>query len=91
MEERGENAQQLIVATTDAEKGALRELADAEGWTSFIVPDDVGGRFSVLTPVGLFPLAYAGVDIKALRRGAIDCARACREKNEKGINGVRER
>jgi len=81
LEERGENAQQLIVATTDAEKGALRELADAEGWTSFIVPDDVGGRFSVLTPVGLFPLAYAGIDIRALRQGAIDCALGCREKN----------
>ena len=75
-----DNAQSLIVATTDAKKGALRRLADAEGWTSFIIPDDVGGRFSVLTPVGLFPLAYAGVDIDALLNGATDCAKYCKEK-----------
>ncbi len=79
LEKRGADARRLIVATTDAAKGALRELADAEGWESFIVPDDVGGRFSVLTPVGLFPLAYAGIDIDALLDGATDCARACAE------------
>ncbi len=70
-----------IVATTDKNKGALRELADSEGWETFIVPDNVGGRFSVLTPVGLFPLAYMGVDIDALVGGATECAIACREKN----------
>ncbi len=70
----------LVIATTDARKGALRELTDAEGWTSFVVPDNVGGRFSVLTPVGLFPLAYAGIDVDALLAGASDCAVACRGK-----------
>ena len=75
-----ENARPMIVATTDAKRGALRQLADAEGWESFIIPDDIGGRFSVLTPVGLFPLAYAGIDIDALLAGAIDCARYCKEE-----------
>jgi len=70
-----------IVATTDANKGALRTLADEKRWETFVVPDDVGGRYSVLTPVGLFPLAYAGVDIDALIGGAGECAIACREKN----------
>jgi glucose-6-phosphate isomerase len=74
------NAQSIIVATTDAKKGALRKLADAEGWASFVIPDDIGGRFSVLTPVGLFPLAYAGVDIDALLAGAADCAKYCKER-----------
>ncbi len=68
-----------IVATTDGEKGALRELAESEGWVTFVVPDNVGGRYSVLTPVGLFPLAYAGVDVDALVGGATECALACRE------------
>jgi len=70
-----------IIATTDKEKGALRQLVASEGWTSFVVPDDVGGRYSVLTPVGLFPLAYAGVDIDALLAGATETAVACREKS----------
>jgi len=70
-----------IVATTDHAKGALRKLADTEGWVSFDVPDDVGGRYSVLTPVGLFPLAYAGIDIDALVTGAIEASIACREKS----------
>ena len=59
-----------IVATTDKHKGVLREWADREGWPTLPVPDDVGGRFSVFTPVGLFPLAFAGVDIDALLDGA---------------------
>jgi glucose-6-phosphate isomerase len=64
-----------ITAVTDAQRGALRGLADSEGFETYIIPDDVGGRFSVLTPVGLVPLAAAGVDI----RGLVDGARAMRE------------
>jgi glucose-6-phosphate isomerase len=74
-------AGRLIVATTDRQKGALRNLADSQGWESFVVPDNVGGRYSVLTPVGLFPLAYAGIDIDALLGGATECAIACRGTN----------
>jgi len=59
-----------IVVTTDKEKGALKTLADTEGYRSFVIPDDVGGRFSVLTPVGLLPLACAGIDIRHLMEGA---------------------
>lgn len=58
------------IAITDSSKGALRKLADKEGYTSFIIPDNVGGRFSVLTPCGLLPIAVAGFDIKELVRGA---------------------
>ena len=68
-------AAKRITAITDAERGALRTLADEEGYRTFVVPDDVGGRFSVLTPVGLVPLAVAGVDVRALVAGA----RAMRE------------
>jgi glucose-6-phosphate isomerase len=75
-----ENAGKLIVATTDRKKGALRQLADSEGWETFVVPDDIGGRYSVLTPVGLFPLAYAGIDVDALVGGATECALACRDE-----------
>jgi glucose-6-phosphate isomerase len=59
-----------VVATTDQHKGVLRQYADAEGWATLPVPDDVGGRFSVFTAVGLLPLAYAGVDVQALLTGA---------------------
>ena len=65
-------AQKRIVAITDAAKGALRSLATKEGYKTFVIPDNVGGRFSVLTPVGLLPIAVAGNDIKALVRGAQD-------------------
>jgi glucose-6-phosphate isomerase len=65
-----EVAKQRIVAITDARKGALRTLADQEGYKTFIIPDNVGGRFSVLTPVGLLPIAVAGHDIQALVEGA---------------------
>ncbi|MCH5334427.1 MAG: glucose-6-phosphate isomerase [Alistipes sp.] len=61
-----------IVAVTDRARGALKKLATDEGYPTFVIPDDVGGRFSVLTPVGLLPLAAAGVDIAALVRGARD-------------------
>lgn len=63
-------ASKLIVAITDAQKGALRKLATEEGYKTFVIPDNVGGRFSVLTPVGLLPIAVAGYDIKALVEGA---------------------
>ena len=63
-------AAERIVAITDAARGALKTLATQEGYPTFVIPDDVGGRFSVLTPVGLLPLAVAGIDIKALVAGA---------------------
>ena len=65
-------ARKVIVAVTDAKRGAARTTADNEGYKSFIIPDNVGGRFSVLTPVGLLPIAIAGYDIKALVKGAAD-------------------
>ena len=76
-EERGKDmARKVIVAVTDAKKGAARTTADKEGYTSFIIPDNVGGRFSVLTPVGLLPIACAGFDIDALVKGAQDMEKA---------------
>ena len=76
-EQRGkEMAKKVIVAVTDAKKGAARTTADKEGYTSFIIPDNVGGRFSVLTPVGLLPIAAAGFDIAELVRGAQDMEKA---------------
>ena len=63
-------ASKLIVAITDAKKGALRKLATEEGYKTFVIADNVGGRFSVLTPVGLLPIAVAGFDIRALLAGA---------------------
>jgi glucose-6-phosphate isomerase len=65
-------AQQLIVAITDSRKGALRKTADLEGYKTYIIPDDVGGRYSVLTPVGLVPLAVGGFDIRSLVKGGAD-------------------
>lgn len=71
MENRyGAASSERIVAITDQSKGALRELANRSGFTTFVVPDDVGGRFSVLTPVGLLPIAVAGIDILQLLEGA---------------------
>lgn len=64
-------AKELIVAITDAEKGALRTMADKNGYKTYIIPDNVGGRFSVLTPVGLLPIAVAGFDIDKLLEGAV--------------------
>jgi len=63
-------AQKRITVTTDPNRGALRELADSEGYRSFVIPDNVGGRYSVLTPVGLLPMAVAGLDIRELLAGA---------------------
>ena len=71
------DAKDVIVAVTDAKRGAARTCADKEGYKSFIIPDNVGGRFSVLTPVGLLPIACAGFDIKALVQGAADMEKAC--------------
>ncbi|XEC93820.1 glucose-6-phosphate isomerase [Paenibacillus tarimensis] len=67
-----EEARKRIYATTDRAKGALKKLATEEGYESFIIPDDVGGRYSVLTAVGLLPIAAAGVDIEAMMKGAAD-------------------
>ena len=69
-------AREVIVAVTDAKRGAARTCADKEGYKSFIIPDNVGGRFSVLTPVGLLPIAWAGCDIKARVAGATDMEKA---------------
>lgn len=69
-------AREVIVAVTDAKRGAARTCADKEGYKSFIIPDNVGGRFSVLTPVGLLPIACAGFDIKSLVAGATDMEKA---------------
>ena len=67
-----DEARKRIYATTDKAKGALKTLADAEGYESFVVPDDIGGRFSVLTAVGLLPIAAAGIDIDEMMKGAAD-------------------
>ena len=71
-----EEAKNRIYATTDKAKGALKGLADEEGYESFVVPDDVGGRFSVLTAVGLLPIAVSGIDIRELMKGAKDASKA---------------
>ena len=77
-DQRGKDeAKDVIVAVTDAKKGAARTCADKEGYKSFIIPDNVGGRFSVLTPVGLLPIAVAGFDIKQLVAGAAEMEKAC--------------
>ena len=73
-----EGARQRIYATTDPEKGALHQLATQEGYATFVVPDDVGGRFSVLSAVGLLPIAAAGIDIRALMEGAAAAEKAFR-------------
>ncbi|MBO4945888.1 MAG: glucose-6-phosphate isomerase, partial [Muribaculaceae bacterium] len=69
-QEGKKHASENIVAITDAKKGALRSMATTEGYKTFVIPDNVGGRFSVLTPVGLLPIATAGYDIEALVDGA---------------------
>ena len=77
-DQRGKDmAHKVIVAVTDAKKGAARVTADKEGYKSFIIPDNVGGRFSVLTPVGLLPIAVAGVDIEQLVAGACEMEKVC--------------
>jgi glucose-6-phosphate isomerase len=78
-------AAKLIVAITDEKKGALRKLATEEGYKTFVIADNVGGRFSVLTPVGLLPIAVAGYDIKALVEGAREMQAATAEAGEANI------
>lgn len=70
-------AGERIIAVTDAERGALRQLADEKGYRSFVIPDDVGGRYSVLTPVGLVPLAACGIDVRQLVNGALEMEEQC--------------
>ncbi len=71
-----EEAVSRIIAVTDAERGALKSLANSEGYKTYVIPDDVGGRYSVLTPVGLLAIAVAGFDIRALVQGAVDMENA---------------
>jgi len=77
----GERPKSRIIATTDANEGALLKVAKEEGYEAFVVPDDVGGRYSVLSAVGLLPIAYAGVDIDALVAGAAECEKLCSNTN----------
>jgi glucose-6-phosphate isomerase len=72
-----EEAGKRIIAVTDQSRGALRQLADEKGYRSFVIPDNVGGRFSVLTPVGLIPLAICGVDVRQLVEGAREMSKQC--------------
>ena len=73
MEEKyGEDAKDRIYATTDKARGTLKQLADIEGYETFVIPDDIGGRYSVFTAVGLLPLALANIDIEALMKGSLD-------------------
>ena len=74
-------ASRRIVAITDAARGALKTLSTQEGYRTFVVPDDVGGRFSVLTPVGLLPIMLAGFDVRALLKGAADARAALQERS----------
>jgi glucose-6-phosphate isomerase len=73
-----EESRNRIIAITDREKGALKQLSNEEGYKTYVVPDDVGGRFSVLTPVGLLPIAIGGIDIKALVKGANNMELFCK-------------
>ncbi len=70
----GESANARIIATTDEKRGALKQLADSQDYKTYVIPDDVGGRFSVFTPVGLLPIACAGIDIRTLIKGARDAS-----------------
>lgn len=79
-------ASRRIFAITDQSRGALKKLADAEGYTSYVIPDDVGGRFSVLTPVGLLPVAVAGFDIRKLIQGAADMRLTALQTGNPGAN-----
>ena len=74
-----EGARERIYVTTDRKRGKMKELATEKGYETFVVPDDVGGRYSVLTAVGLLPIAVAGIDIVAMMKGALDASEAYRE------------
>lgn len=82
-----EEAKTRIVAITDKERGALKTLANSEGYKTYIVPDNVGGRYSVLTPVGLLPIAVAGIDIEELVSGALAVENYCKS-NPNSDNAV---
>lgn len=84
-----EGAAKRIYATTDKARGALKQLADEEGYEEFVVPDEVGGRFSVLTAVGLLPIAAAGLDIDALMQGAAKMRKLCIETPYEKNDAVR--
>lgn len=77
-----EESKNRIVAVTDIARGALKNLATQEGYPTFVIPDDVGGRYSVLTPVGLLPIALAGFDIKKMLEGAADMKEICSSKSK---------
>ncbi|MCK5519794.1 MAG: glucose-6-phosphate isomerase, partial [Candidatus Marinimicrobia bacterium] len=81
----GTDASKRIVATTDAARGALKTLADAKGYRTFVIPDDVGGRFSVLTPVGLLPILAAGANLDKILKGAADSLQINSAKNDDNI------
>ncbi len=84
----GKRINKYIIAITDSDKGALRKLTGQEGYESFIIPDDVGGRYSVLTPAGLLPIAVAGYDIRELIRGASEIAKETRDNSSAGTNNA---
>ena len=79
-----------IIAITDKAKGALKQLANVKGYKTYVVPDDVGGRFSVLTPVGLLPIAVAGIDIRQLIKGAVEMEKMCKANPTLNGNPVSE-
>ncbi|MTI71289.1 MAG: glucose-6-phosphate isomerase [Firmicutes bacterium] len=76
-----EEAKERIYATTDKERGALKELADNEGYESFVIPDDIGGRYSIFTPVGMLPIAVSGLDIDKMFEGAKDGVKEYNNQN----------
>ena len=82
IEKNYKDAAERIIAITDAKKGALKTLATQEGYKTFVVPDNVGGRFSVLTPVGLLPIVLAGIDARAMLEGALEMEKALSERSE---------
>ena len=82
IEKNYKDASERIVAITDAKKGALKTLATQEGYKTFVVPDNVGGRYSVLTPVGLLPIVLAGFDVREMLAGAAEMEKACSVRSE---------
>lgn len=82
LEKKYKDASERIVAITDAKKGALKTLSTQEGYRTFVVPDNVGGRFSVLTPVGLLPIVVGGFDVRAMLKGAEEMEKSLAEKSE---------
>lgn len=82
IESNYEDSSERIVAITDAKKGALKTLSTQKGYRTFVVPDDVGGRYSVLTPVGILPIVVAGFDMRAMLTGATRMEKALEEKSE---------